>query len=74
MTEEEEAQVAKFWSSIGQNTLVGLSSTDFNNFFGEASITIFKDYQQLWHVVQPKNLTLRIRVFNRQYFLWVKRP
>jgi hypothetical protein len=75
MTEEEEMAVAKFWSSIGSNTVAGFSSTDFcGHNAWETSITFFKDYQQLWHVVQPKNLTLRIRVFNRQYFLWVKRP
>ena len=36
-------------------------------------VKFFKDYNQPWHVLPPKNYTLRLRGPNNQYFFWVKR-
>lgn len=58
---------------LHHNTLLGVSKTTWRRHGSLLSISVFRDYDQPWHVISPQNYTLRIRGPVHQYFFWIRR-
>lgn len=60
---------------IHHNVLFGSSKSFWVSRYARRKfrVTLYRDYQQPWHVIAPRNYTLRVRVPGQQYFFWVKR-
>lgn len=59
------------WFGISKSEWMNSSALSGKYWF---SVKWFKDYDQPWHVIHPRNWTLRFRGPKNQYFLWVRRP
>lgn len=60
-------------NELHDSALCGMNKTFWLYHRRSRRIAFFRDYNQPWHVIAPRNYTLRLRGPNNQYFFWVKR-